>query len=263
MTFASCLTLGITETSFVLLSLNRHLVTRKLNVKRKIMNTTTMIEPCCCDRQLPALLRDMGGRAMMFTNGDVTVKHVFNAVSSLAGPNHRMTLVVQEPDVEMMRWLRLWMQRGWTTEVRMTARQDVRKLISAELDGLTERVTLAVDATMQSEMIAFEGERGVVVVCGPMLTRVAPGITTYACYHGKERGAMAELLAAVEARQRSHKVTIAQGDSPRVSSEIDTQGTVPEEAPAPTKTKTKTKKAKKNGNTETVAGETPTTEETA
>lgn len=230
-------------------------VCEKLNVKRKDMNETMLVEPCCCERQLPAIIKGgtgdkaEGRTAAFFTMGDVTMKHVFNAVSSLAGPNHRMTLVVGEPDVEMMRWLRLWMQRGWTTEVRMTARQDVRELISAELDGLTERVTLAVDEQLRSELIAFEGERGVVVVCGPMLTRMVPGITTYACYHGKERGAMGELLAAVEARHKSHKVTIAQGDEhigdgSGVNAKLSHTEPSPEAATKTTKAKTKKSKKK-------------------
>lgn len=165
------------------------------------MKTTMMIEPCCCERQLPQLLKEANGMTMMFTNGDVTLDHFFRSVSSLAGVRHKMILVMAEPDVQVMRWLRYWLQRGWTTEVQLTTKTDCKELVQTELEGLTERVSLAIDDTLQSELVSFEGD-GTVVVAGRMLSEKAAGLTTYACYSGKGRGIVAELLEAVEARHR-------------------------------------------------------------
>ena len=166
------------------------------------MKTTMMIEPCCCERQLPQLLKEANGMTMMFTNGDVTLDHFFRSVSSLAGVRHQMMLVIAEPDVQVMRWLRYWLQRGWTTEVQLTTKTDCKELVQTELEGLTERVSLAIDDTLQSELVAFEGDGGTVVVAGRMLSEITAGLTTYACYSGKGRGIVAELLEAVEARHR-------------------------------------------------------------
>lgn len=188
------------------------------------MNTTMMIEPCCCERQAPEALRSNQGRATLFTNGDVTMQKWFNALSSLAGPNHRMTLVVQQPDVQMMRWLRTWLQRGWTTHLQLTVSSqpsdispqtsDIKTLVAAELDGLLDRLTLAVDNAIGTELLCCEGDRGCVVLCGPMLSDVRPALTVYSAYSGRERGMMADLLSAVNARHRQHQVEMpaANGD---------------------------------------------------
>jgi hypothetical protein len=169
------------------------------------MKTTMMIEPCCCERQLPQLLKEANGMTMMFTNGDVTLDHFFRSVSSLAGTRHKMMLVMAEPDVQVMRWLRYWLQRGWTTGVQLTTKTDCKELVQTELEGLTERISLAIDDTLQSELVSFEGDGGTVVVAGRMLSEMAAGLTTYACYSGKGRGIVAQLLEAVEARHNARR----------------------------------------------------------
>lgn len=199
-----------------------------------------MIEPCCCERQWPTALQEKGGRTVVFTNGDVTVHHIFKSLSYLAGPTHRLLLLVANPDVQLLRWMKNWLQRGWTTEVRLTSQTDVSTLVNEELGELSAKVSLAVDDTLRDELICMEGERGCVTVCGRMLTATLPGITTYACYHGKERGMMAELLAAVEARHRSHRVTEHTGTVPTCDSGNDnTEGLSPacEEKPSPKRRK--------------------------
>lgn len=166
---------------------------------------SNLIEPCCCERQLPRLLKDYNGRAACFTNGDVTVLHWFKAVSYLAGGSHQLTLVVRQPDIKLLRWVKDWLQRGWTTRVMLTTATDARELVAAELEGLTDSVSVATDTTVGDELIAFEGEKGVVVVAGRMLTAPQPGLTVYALYHHHDRGMMGDLLSATEARHRRHK----------------------------------------------------------
>ena len=199
-----------------------------------------MIEPCCCERQWPTALQEKGGRVVVFTNGDVTVHHIFKSLSYLAGPTHRLLLLVANPDVQLLRWLKNWLQRGWTTEVRLTSQTDVSTLVNEELGELSAKVSLAVDDTLRDELICMEGERGCVTVCGRMLTATHPGITTYACYHGKERGMMTELLAAVEARHRQHHIVAGVRPVPDASASGDGDS-----EPNPTK-KSRTKKAKKD-----------------
>ena len=206
------------------------------------MNTTYLMEPCCIERQAPHTLTEAKGRALMWTNGDVNVQHWFKALSYMAGPCHQLTLLVQQPDVQLMRWVKNWMQRGWTTRLQLTTHADCRQLVQAELDGLLDRVSLAVDSTLQSEFVVFEGDRGVVVICGPILTTTQPGITVYACYYAKERGMVGELMAAIESRHKAHALSMAdvRGQKEEVEDGVVAEATQ-------TKTKTKTKKAKKSG----------------
>ena len=177
------------------------------------MNTTMMIEPCCCDRQAPSALKANGGHTTLFTNGDVTLQNWFNALSSLAGSNHRMTLLVADPDVQMLRWLRNWLNRGWTTHLQLTTRVEKNLFIERELEGLMDRVSVAVDPNLQSELVVFEGDRGVVVICGPMLSEKQPGLIVYSAYNGKNAGVMAELISAANARHRQHKVELKKENS--------------------------------------------------
>ena len=170
------------------------------------MNKTYLLEPCCIERQAPYALSEAKGRAMMWTNGDVTVSHWFKALSYMAGPTHRLTLVVKEPDVQLMRWIRTWMQRGWTTEVRLTASTDARQLVKAELEGLTDKVTVAQDATIRSEAMVLEGDEGTIVIAGPMLTAMQPGLTMYAVMRTTDGGC--DLLQAIVARQKAHALSM-------------------------------------------------------
>lgn len=222
-----------------------------------------LIESCCTERLLPALLRDAkDGTATWLTMGDVTLRHVFVAVSSLAGPNHVMTLVMRRPDLQTMRWVRHWMERDWTRRLLLLSREDCRELVSVELGGLTGKVVLAVDETVDDEMVAFEGERGTVVVCGRMLSVVEAGIRTYAGYFGGERGVMRELLEATEARIKRHRVEVSlvaktsevavaqphtepaqMGTGTSVPSEIAQQEPVPTVSPTVSPKKSKGKKA--------------------
>ena len=189
--------------------------------------------------------------AMFWTNGDVTVQHLFKSLSYMAGPTHRLTLVVRTADVQLMRWVKNWMQRGWTTEVRLTCGEDATALVGTELEGFTDKVSVAVDDTVRDEMMAVEGERGVVCIQGRMLTQTVPGITMYACYTGKERGMVGELMAAVESRHKRHAVVAAmqsqetdedKGETPEVVAEATETGTKTETG---TETKTKSKRKKK------------------
>ena len=204
------------------------------------MNISTLVEPCCAERTLPQLVREMRGVAMFWTNGDVTVQHLFKSLSYMAGPTHRLTLVVRTADVQLCRWVKNWMQRGWTTEVRLTCGEDATALVGTELEGFTDKVSVAVDDTVRDELMAVEGERGVVCIQGRMLTQTVPGITMYACYQGKERGMVGELMAAVEARQRSHRVTMTEARNDGTTEEDEDKDETPEVVAEATETGTKT-----------------------
>ena len=178
------------------------------------MEHTIMIEPCCCERQVPAAVDANNGRVIVFSNGDVTVNNWFKAVSYMAGPNHKLTMVVKEIDQVLARWLKNWLQRGWTTEARITTQKDSAEVVKEELGSLSERVSLAVDKTVGDELIAFEGERGCTMVCGRMLAAPQPGLSVYAIYRGKERGMVKQLMEAVESRHRLATKGASTGEIP-------------------------------------------------
>ena len=139
---------------------------------------TQFIEPCCVDRQLPALLRENQSHAVLFqTAGDVTFDHLLKAVSSMAGNNHlTMTLVVPEVTAKMQKTIDRYQQRKWITEVKL--------LVS----------------DIQDQMVMFEGDKGVVIIQGTILdTRAENGsLLLYAGQYATDiqKAPLAEVIAS-------------------------------------------------------------------
>lgn len=151
----------------------------------------------------------------MWTNGDVTLRHWYQALSYKAGANHEMTLMVATPDVEMLRWLRQWMQRGWTTRLQLTTATDCTELVKTELEGLTDRVSVATDETLHDELLLLRGDKATLLIQGRMLSAPLPGITTYAAVvtDDKYGGELRDLIAAINARHKRHVVAPTEGDA--------------------------------------------------
>jgi hypothetical protein len=107
---------------------------------------TTIIEPCCAERQLPALLREQKGRAVLFqTYGDVTFDNILKSVSSMAGNDHlTLTLAAREVTDRMQRTLQRYQDRQWITTLRV---------LTDDLLG---------------EAICIEGTLGTVIIQGPI-----------------------------------------------------------------------------------------------
>jgi len=107
---------------------------------------TTIIEPCCAERQLPALLREQKGRAVLFqTYGDVTFDNILKSVACMAGNDHlTLTLATREVTDRMQRTLQRYQQRQWITNLRV---------LTDDLAG---------------EAICIEGTLGTVIIQGPI-----------------------------------------------------------------------------------------------
>ncbi len=105
-----------------------------------------IIEPCCAERDLPALLREQKGRAVMFqTYGDVTFEIMMKSVASMAGNDHlTVTLAVEEVTDRIRRTLRRYEEREWFTTTR---------IVKGDAVG---------------EAICIEGTLGTVIIQGPI-----------------------------------------------------------------------------------------------
>lgn len=153
-----------------------------------------IIEPCCAERQLPALLREQKGRAVMFqTYGDVTFDNLLKSVSCMAGDNQlTMTLSMTEYVTDKMkRTIKRYQDRGWITEVR---------LLEGEVEG---------------DAFVFEGAKGVVVIQGT-ITDIRLGLAVPILYAGQfttdvSQVPLAEFLASryrmLSARQEKQTKT--------------------------------------------------------
>ena len=189
------------------------------------------IEPCCCDRQLPALLK--GSKFAFFqTGGDLTVQKFMSAVSSLAGSGHRMTLVIPEVDVMLLREIKRYFDRQWTAEMNLLTQTNQEQMVSEELQPYMDRVTYAADPMVIDGLLAFEpGTQGVrnnvqsrtdtgvpdpsvspsVIIQGAMLKEVDFSFSLYAAYYGTDAGiidgALKPIRSKLKLRNRKDKET--------------------------------------------------------
>ena len=155
-----------------------------------------IIEPCCAERQLPALLREQKGRAVLFqTYGDVTFDKILNSVSSMAGNDHlTMTLCCREMTDKMQRTLKRYQEREWITTLRL----------------LTD--------DLQGEVVCIEGDFGTVVIQGPVIDTAAQHgqPVLYAGQFAKADAGqhpLAKLLAARLRRQQETQAATVVSDS--------------------------------------------------
>ena len=188
------------------------------------------IEPCCCDRQLPALLK--GSKFAFFqTGGDLTVQKFMSAVSSLAGSGHRMTLVIPEVDVMLLREIKRYFDRQWTAEMNLLTQTNQEQMVSEELQGYMDRVTYAADPMVIDGLLCFEpigddtqgtgtsvtsgtsqvSQSPCVIIQGAMLKEVDFSFSLYAAYYGSDAdiidGALKPIRSKLKLRNRKDKPT--------------------------------------------------------
>lgn len=151
------------------------------------------IEPCCCDRQLPALLRERR-TAFFQTNGDVTVQKFMGAVGCMAGQPSELWLMLPAVDFALLRTLRQWFQRGWISSLHLLTQENQEAEVMAELGAATAgenaseengaAVDYAHDPLVIDGLLAFIGPEHVVAVQGAMLTKVDFSLSLYAASFG-------------------------------------------------------------------------------
>jgi len=151
------------------------------------------IEPCCCDRQLPRLLREQG-MAFFQTSGDVTVKHLMKSVGCMVENGSTMWLMIRSVDVALMRLIRHWFDRGWIARLKILTREDCGDMVKDEMAAVMQKhteqtvVEYGQDDKMTGGLLAFDDGARAVVIQGDMLTEVAPGMKLYAGCFGKSDG---------------------------------------------------------------------------
>ena len=161
------------------------------------------IEPCCCDRQLPALLK--GHKTAFFqTAGDVTVQKMMKAVSHLAGSQMEMVLVAQAVDIRLLRYIKQYFTKGWFKSLLLLTLEDQQEMVTAELKGL--KVTYACDQTITDGLLAFvpvsDASNKTVIIHGKMLLNVEPGFCQYTMYAGSNEEIISGALSAVRSKAR-------------------------------------------------------------
>lgn len=163
------------------------------------------IEPCCADRQLPALLKS-NTFAFFQSGGDLTVQKIMSAVSSMSGSQHRMTLVIPDVDVMLLRELKRYFDRQWTAELHLLTQTNQQTMVAEELSAYMDHVSYAADPMVIDGLLAFEplnsntSPRPSVIIQGAMLKEVDFSLSMYAGYYGTDAAIIDGALQAVRSK---------------------------------------------------------------
>lgn len=154
------------------------------------------IEPCCAERQLPALIRESRGLCFFQTAGDVTIEKLFQATASLVSNDPKaMLLVVPEADLQLLRFLAYAFRRSWLRALLLLTQTAQRELVETELQPYLQAVHYAADPMVldglyvvaseqlrvkSEELGAQSGEKKkVLILQGPILSHPDPSLCQY------------------------------------------------------------------------------------
>lgn len=142
------------------------------------------VEPCCCDKQLPKLLRE--GKIFFQTNGDVTVEKFMRATGCMVNNGSEMWLMIPSVDVKLLREIKHWFQREWIFGLHLLTSSNQTEIIDKELGDCVSKVKYCFDKMITDGMLSFVGEHDLVAIQGPMLTSVNFSLRMYAGIFGNK-----------------------------------------------------------------------------
>ena len=176
------------------------------------------IEPCCIDKQLPALIKSQ--KFCFFqTNGDCTLSKVLNAVSSMVGNDgHVMVLTVGEVDVMMLRTLEQYLRRGWSKAVLLLTARNQETLVRSELGGYLRQVHYAVDPMVvdgQIVLLGVNSEKSLIIQ-GAVLGQADFSLSLYTAWLGSDLNVVGGALDPIAVKLKT-KAVIDHHEQPDVA----------------------------------------------
>jgi hypothetical protein len=173
------------------------------------MKQGNLIEPCCCERQLPIIINEGRGAAMAVSYGDITMAKLYASVAYLSG-SRVVTIVSPKITAELLKPVKTWMQRGWTERLQLLCQDAEGALAAARTvlgDSIADNadiVTIAKDDQMTGQQaLILDGDKGVTCITGPLLSRTQAGLCLYSVSVRQEPDAV---VGAIYSRVRSRTV---------------------------------------------------------
>ena len=195
------------------------------------------VEPCCCENQLPRLLRQAGAHAVMFqTSGDVTISHLMKSVMLLSGERPRtLTLALPAFSAQLIPLLRRYMTLEWVEHLNLitTATPDEHNAYAllSEVGVPMDRITYApvADASCMG-LLMFAGDTHTVAITGHLEPTPSQGLHLYSALLGPSGSpALRSFTDPITALIRAREVTI---EAPQADDAATSEATSEPEPPA-------------------------------
>jgi hypothetical protein len=165
----------------------------------------TIIEPCCIDRQLPALLRSNEDTSQYFSsNGDWTLRQLMMAVSYMV-PGGVMVLAIPEVDVFLLRVLRTYLVKEWCNGIILLTWKNQEDMVRMELGKHLSSVAYAHDERYALSQFGLTNGSHSLVIIGPMLLEINNNYSTYSGYYGRDNDVFYNAMGGVISRVRTSK----------------------------------------------------------
>lgn len=198
-----------------------------------------IIEPCCAERQLGQLLREVHGHTVLFqTNGDVTAKLFIKDTMLLSGDRPRtLTIAASEMPHEAMRLVSRYTSLGYISTLRLMLHESDLALHPALPDCNVELALLNDDKPVP-ELMMWRGSSHTVVIQGAMPDITTPSLHLYAgMLCANQSLALHAAIAAFESLFRARRTELETATA--VTSDVSPQPS--DIAKAPKKTSRKKK----------------------
>ena len=176
------------------------------------------IEPCCIDKDLPALIRrSQGGFCFFQTNGDCDLKKLLDSVSHMVG-GHVLVLTVPEVDILMLRTLAYYFRRGWTRALLLLTRAVQTELIQT-IHYAADPLIIDGQLAILSTSTVPEPVEGLIIQ-GAMLSQPDFSLSLYTAWLGTDRDIIRSAIDPAIAKLKA-KPQIDHSQHPEVARILD------------------------------------------
>lgn len=140
------------------------------------------IQPCCIDRELPALMRQ-SPFSFFQSNGDWLLADLLKGTGSLIS-NAVALIAMPETDIYTLRLLRTHLAKDWLRAVVLITGTPQASLVATAMEGCEDRLLYASNSQVMDGLVALTDFTRHVVVQGPVLTEKDFSLCQFAAYYG-------------------------------------------------------------------------------
>ena len=159
------------------------------------------IQPCCIDRELPALLRQ-SPYSFFQSNGDWLLGDLLRGIGSLV-PNAVALIAMPATDIYTLRLLRTFLAKEWFRAVVLITGEAQATLVNTAMEGYAGSLTYASNSQVMDGLVALTDFTRHLVVQGPVLTEKDFSLCQFAAYYGTDPAPFYQATEALIAKVKT------------------------------------------------------------